>query len=87
MRGIIEETNLHRPQHRQTGFLKSFQDRRAPRFYFIEERLTFQVECLYKSFKDCIGDDDHDSSPRSSSSDEEARQIDVRTIKALELLP
>ena len=49
--GIIDETNLQRISQ-QNGFLRDFKDRRAPNFFFIEEKITFQVECLYKSLKD-----------------------------------
>ena len=51
LKGIIEETNARRTQ-KQQGFIRDFSDRRAPDFYFFEEKLPFQLECLYKSLKD-----------------------------------
>jgi hypothetical protein len=40
LKGIIDETNLRRISQ-QNGFLRDFNDRRAPNFYFIEEKITF----------------------------------------------
>ena len=51
IKGIINETNARRVQQ-QNGFIRDFRDRRAPNFPFIEESITFMIECLYKSFKD-----------------------------------
>lgn len=50
--GIIHETKMRTGTNEMSGFLRPFSDRAAPKFSFIEERITFQIECLYKSFRD-----------------------------------
>lgn len=50
--GIINETNTRTGTKEMDGFLRPFSDRISPKFAFIDERITFQIECLYKSFRD-----------------------------------
>lgn len=73
VKGIIEETNEKRVP-KQHGFLRDFNDRRAPHFYFIEEPITFQIECLYKNFKDSVP---------NSSQNEERKSISHESSESL----
>ncbi|CDW87006.1 UNKNOWN [Stylonychia lemnae] len=51
LKNIFELTNQKRSK-KQYGFLRNYEDREVPQFHYIEEQITFEIECLFKNLND-----------------------------------